>query len=403
MSYKALKHTLPLFLAQIFGMCGLITVLFIGGIVGMQLTTSKTLVTVPIAIAIIGSALFAIPSALLMQKLGRKRGNLLAALTATGGAVLAAIAIHQHSFILFCCGTFLIGINSAFVQQYRFAVIEGLDASLTAQAVSFLLFGNIISAYLGTELASISRAWFNVPYVGSFVMLTLLLLLSLFSLSFFRELGLTEHPEKQKTQIISAKKPIIKKNLAPAIIIAASSYFMMSLIMVATPVSMHYMHHFAMPQTTLVMQSHLIAMYLPSLFVGFLAHKWGNLNMVWLGIGCFVVTVLINLLGVAFPNYLSSLILLGIGWNFSFIAATTLFTESYHLHERFKMQALNDFFVFGSNAIASLFSGTLIVIIGWLNLNLCGIIILIVMIISAVIIQKNNKKTEQQLTIYQQQ
>lgn len=384
------RQVFPLFFAQIFGMTGAIMVTFLGGIVGLQLTTHRTLITAPIALLVIGTAVCALPSASLMKKIGRKSGSLVAAGIATAGALLAALAIEHHAFGLFCSACFLIGVNSAFVLQYRFAVIEGVAARFTATAVSLLLFGNIISAYISTQFANIARAWYAVPYVGSFLVLAILLSGSMIALAWYQEPARTLSPAKPTA---GADTPlIIEKNLPFAIVLATCSYFIMSLVMVATPVVMHQLPYLSLHDITWVMQCHLIAMYFPSLIVGFLAQRWGNLKVALLGIGCLLICLMVNISGLQLWHFVTGLILLGVGWNFSFVTATTILTESYWAEHRFKAQALNDFFVFGCNALASLCAGTLAIAIGWQKLNLLAMVVLVLMLGAALCIGRNRKR-----------
>jgi MFS family permease len=385
---KIYRNIAVLSIAQIFGMTGAISFTLLGGLVSMTLAPSKDWITLPIAILVIGAAIAAIPSAMIMRRIGRKAGHLSGASVALLGAAIAAIAIAQHSFALFCLAALFIGFNSAFVQQYRFAVIEGLPSKFTAKAVSILLFGNIISAYLGTELTNLARHWFTTLYLGSFIVLIIMLSLSWLALCFYRNQG---HEQRTKHK---AQHTIIEANFLPAMIIAALSYFVMSLIMVGTPIAMHVLHHFTMNKTTIVMQSHLIAMYLPSLFVGYLAGRLGNLYVSFIGIICLILCIIINFTGFTFTHYLVALMLLGVGWNFSFICATTILTESYLPQARFKMQAINDFFVFGVNAIASLSSGSLVLHIGWSAVNGIAAFFIVIMLIATVCICRNQRQTE---------
>ena len=378
------RNIIFLSIAQIFGMTGSICFTLLGALVGMKLSSSRELITLPIAILVVGAAISAIPSARLMNKVGRKRGQFIGATIAVIGSILAIISLYLSSFFLFCISALMIGINSAFVQQYRFAVIEGLSAKYTSRAVSILLFGNILSAYLGTELTSIASNLFKTLYLGSFIVLTLMLLISMISLYFYEEINEHEHTKAQKDL------KIIKGNYIPAIIVAALSFAVMSLIMVGTPVAMHVLHHISLEKTTIVMQSHLIAMYLPSLFVGYFVSKIGNFYVTGIGILFLILSVIVNLTGLTFNHYLFGLIFLGLGWNFSFICATTILTESYFPRERFKKQAVNDFFVFGINATTSLLSGSIVLHFGWVFINILALFLIFIMIISMLVIYRNS-------------
>lgn len=351
--------------AQCFGQTAAPILVLLGGIVGSQIAPSPDLATLPIAVQIIGIASAAIPASLLMSKIGRRGGFLLATALAVVGALLAAGAVYRESFVLFVFACFLIGNYVAFLQQFRFAVAESVPDSLVPRSLSILMLAGIVAALLGPE---VGRRFSVVPglplYVGSFLGLASMLVISfLILLLFYRN-----SPIEAKEQG-TATRPIRQIFQQPMVILAvaaaAMGYSVMSLIMTATPVSMHELDHHSLASTTRVIQSHILAMYLPSFFSGVLISRLGVVRIIKAG---FVLMLLCVLVGWGNPDllhYWSTLVLLGVGWNFLFLGGTTLLARSYRPSERFKVQAINDFSVFGLQAVGSLSAGVLLATLGW--------------------------------------
>lgn len=351
--------------AQCFGQTAAPILVLLGGIVGSQIAPSPDLATLPIAVQIIGIASAAIPASLLMSKIGRRGGFLLATALAVVGALLAAGAVYRESFVLFVLACFLIGNYVAFLQQFRFAVAESVPDSLVPRSLSILMLAGIVAALLGPE---VGRRFSEVPglplYVGSFLGLASMLVISfLILLLFYRN-----SPIEAKEQS-TATRPIRQIFQQPMVILAvaaaAMGYSVMSLIMTATPVSMHELDHHSLASTTRVIQSHILAMYLPSFFSGVLISRLGVVRIIKAG---FVLMLLCVLVGWGNPDllhYWSTLVLLGVGWNFLFLGGTTLLARSYRPSERFKVQAINDFSVFGLQAVGSLSAGVLLATLGW--------------------------------------
>lgn len=381
-------NTTALFVAQLFGMMATIIGIFVGSLAGIHLAPTKMLATLPVASLVIGAAVAAYPSASFMKRVGRKTGNICACSLALVGAILGAYALSQQNFYLFCFSSFLVGINNAFVQQYRFAVIEGLPPKMRSFGVSALVFANAFSAFIGTEIAVRAKLLTHHLYVGSLLGTCLVLLISLLGLLAYKTPSEHEHANAQSHL---EQKPITA-NIVPAIMIACLSYFMMAWIMVAMPISMHEMEHFSIDQAGFVMQSHLMAMFLPSLITGLLAKRLGNINMILIGFAALALSLVSNLTGQSFAHYWTGLVLLGIGWNFTFICGTTILTESYLHEHRFRYQGINDFFVFTLNALASLTAGISVLTMGWHSLNQISIVILVVMLIAGVVILVNQKR-----------
>ena len=360
-----------LVLAQIFGTSVVIGYSLYGALIGIMLAPSKSLMTLPVSLLIIGPAISAIPSALLMEKTSRKFGQIVGVLIGIVGTLLSIFSLYNSNFYLFCTSTIMIGINNAFIQQYRFAIIEGISRNLSTKVISILLFGNIFSAYLGTVFIGYFKGLFGLKYIGSFTILFIFLLFSLISLCFYS--SVTNLKKNNSIQDIRYHHPVNRKNLIPAMIIAALSYSVMTFIMVGTPVSMKLMHNMDVKEITFVVQAHITAMFLPSLCTGYLVSKLGNYKLVILGAFFLLMSAIVNLNGSSYNHYLISLILLGIGWNFSFICSTSILTESYDYNNRFKVQAINDLIVFGLNALSALLAGVTIFYFGWIVLNAISI------------------------------
>ena len=267
--------------------------------------------------------------------------------------------------MLFCIAAFLIGNYIAFLKQYRFAVAESVPKEQVPKCLSILMLAGIGAAFLGPEVGRRFSVVSGLPnYVGSFLGLATMLLVSfIILLLFYRntEVKITAHE--------SVVRPLSEIVRQPALILAIASaavaYSVMSLVMTATPLSMHEIDLHSLENTTRVIQSHILAMYVPSFFSGLLISRFGVMRVIQVGLFFMVVCVIIGWGQPEFIHYWSSLIFLGIGWNFLFLGGTTLLTQSYRSSERFKAQAVNDFLVFGMQAVGSLSAGVLLANIGW--------------------------------------
>jgi MFS family permease len=299
----------------------------------------------------------------------------------TGVAALSGIyAIHNESFVHFCLVAFFIGGNMAFVQQYRFAAAESVEPAQVGKAVSFVLLGGIVAGFLGPEIAK--RAKDLLPYglySGSFAALAILYLVNTGLLNFLVE------PEAVREKTVGPERPlgviIRQPAYLTALLAALVAYGVMSFIMTATPVSMHVIDSFSIDETAWVIQSHVLAMFIPSLFTGFLISRFGLPRVMLAGTLLMMACVVAALGDRHFVHYWTGLVLLGIGWNFLFVGGTTLLTRCYDPSERFKAQAFNDFTVFGFQAAASLSAGTVIFFAGWEVLNALSLPLLAIMLV----------------------
>ena len=368
-------------LCQGFGMSGAPMVIFLGGIIGAQLAPYPSWATLPVALMVTGVAFFTVPAALIMKKIGRRFGFMAAMGMGTLAALEIAYAIQAENFILFCVGTFFIGGNTAFVQQYRFAAAESVEAALSGKAISYVLIGGIFGGYFGPEVAKQTKDWMEAAqYSGSFVSLALIYVFTAGLLFFLKEIK-----PKDSEVALGEERPLRQIVTQPlyytALVAAVVGYGVMTLIMTATPISMHVMDGHSLDDTAWVIQSHVIAMYLPSLFTGTLIQRFGVFKVMTVGVGGLFLCVGIATFQSHMLNYWAALVLLGVGWNFLFIGGTTLLTQNYRSPERFKAQAFNDFTVFGIQAVTSLFAGTLIYLIGWNRLNFLTLPVLCLMLV----------------------
>jgi len=313
---------------------------------------------------IVGVASTTIPAALFMGRFGRKAGFMMAASYSCIGGLLAVQAINIESFTLFCVAAFLIGSHNAFVQQYRFAVAESVPFEKVGPSLSILMLAGVAAAFMGPEIAQ--RFQNALPYgqfSGSFLGLSGFMFLALIVLSFYQD------PQPSGTVDSEKQRPIstILRQRTFRIAIGASvvGWAVMSLIMTATPVSMHEVEKFSLDDTAWVIQAHIMAMYLPSLFSGFLIARFGPIKIIVAGLVLLSLCAAIALTDRQLMHYFWALVLLGVGWNFMFLGGTTLLTTTYRPAERFKVQALNDFIVFSMQAIAALGSGFVLVRFGW--------------------------------------
>ena len=347
--------------------------LLIGGIVGTELAPSPSLATLPIAISVIGVAIFTIPAALVMKKIGRKFGFIVSAVVAAGAALVAAYAIGVGSFFLLCAAMIFIGGNMAFVQQYRFAAAESVETRHVGKAVSFVLLGGVLAGYLGPEIAKRTKDWLGYgAYTGSFVSLALLSVVVAVLLSFLRNVAVKDE-EAATGEERSLRAMVMQPTFIVAVMAGVVGYGVMSLIMTATPISMHVTDGHTLGETGWVIQSHVIAMYLPALFTGYLVGRLGVLRVMSMGVVVLFACVALALVDRSLMHYWGALVLLGLGWNLLFVAGTTLLTRSYHPAERYRAQAVNEFMIFGTQAIASLTAGTVIALASWRILNLINL------------------------------
>ena len=387
------KNLWLLILSQIFAFTVAPVTVFLSGIIGSQFSPIKSLATLPMALSIVGVAIFAFFAAKVMSIIGRRAGFILASIGSSFASLIAAFSIIIESFILFNLGCFLIGAGAAFSHQYRFAAVETVDKEMAPKAISIILLAGIGSAFIGPNLANISKE--IIPqnlYAGSYIALAALTLTSTIFLFFYKD----NHQKKKviKKSSRSFFELISQPKFLQALIASAFAYAVMSFLMTATPISMYVMEKISLTKTGFVIQLHIASMFLPSLITGNLIKKFGHSKIMYTGVILFSVTILISLFEQSFFNYLVALIFLGLGWNFLFISGTSLLVLSYREEEKFKAQGFNDLIVYTVQAIASLSAGVFISLTSWKTMNLVCVIFLIIIVISTFRADSKQKKPQ---------
>ncbi len=341
-------------------------VVSLGGLVGMNLADNKELATLPVSLLNLGLALGTIPAAVLMRKAGRRIGYIVGSGIGLFGGCLAAFGIASFSFLLFCFGALIIGMYGSFNQSYRFAATDTASEAFKARAISWVMTGGLLAGVIGPQTVIWLRdAVPTAPFSGAFLGQAALALLSMVVVSFLRPAPVSTAPK-------AGGRPLSEIVRQPRFIVAAVaglvSYALMSFLMTAAPIAMVGCG-LPIEAAALGIQWHILAMFGPSFFTGRLIVRFGKERVTAAGLILIALSAAIGLSGIQVAHFWATLIILGFGWNFGFIGATAMVTDCYRPEERTKVQAANDFLVFGSVAAASFSSGKLLNSGGWDTVN----------------------------------
>lgn len=354
-------------LGQALLVTGNILLVSVTALIGQSLAPSFALATLPVALQFLGLMGVTLPAALLMGWLGRKKGFLSGNIIGVTGAIFAFYAVQHGLFPLFCLSTFLLGMAIGIGQQYRFAATENAPADKAPQAISMIMGAGVIAAILGPNMAIWFEDWASTKYLGAFAALIVLYFFNTL-LIFFLPM---RAPTKQELSGTARPYSVLlkKPDLSGAIVAGSIGYGVMVLVMTATPLAMQACG-FDFGNTANVIQWHVLGMFLPSFFTGRLIARYGTYRIIQLGCILLLGCVMLNQFGISYWHFFTALVLLGVGWNFTFIGATALLTKSYEPADKARVQGLNDLIVFSSAAAASLLSGYWHSIFGWEILNL---------------------------------
>ncbi len=356
---------------QALFMTGMSMQIILSGLIGAYLAEDKALATLPISAVVIASTLATIPASLLMKRIGRRAGFMTGALIGLLGTSVACYALYISSFWLFCFGMFIFGVNAGFCQYFRFAAADVAQDHFKSRAISWVISGGIVAALLGPELAKRTHDLVGgTPFLGAYAVLAGLAIGVTFLLAFL-DIPLPDEAERLQSGRplgVIARQPA----LIVAVLIGMIGYGVMSLLMTATPLAM-VGNGFVIGDAAFVIQWHMVAMFAPAFFTGGLIQRIGVVRVMLGGTVMLAAAVVFALSGTEIVHFWLALFALGLGWNFTYVGASTLLTETYAPAERGKVQALNDFMVFGTVALASLTSGTILYFLDWDAVNLAAI------------------------------
>ena len=364
-------HLLLLTLCQGLFLTNNVTFIAINGLVGLSLAPSAWMATLPVTGYVAGGALCAGLVARHQRAWGRKRAFQAGLCVAILSSALCAYAAVTHQFWLLVGATVLAGYYNANAGLYRFVATEIVAPQFKERAISWVLAGGIIGAVAGPNLASATRDYFPVAFAGAYAALVGVALLALGVLSFitFPPLPLPSPTRPGRPLREIARQPVF----IVAVAACALGYGVMNLLMAATPIAMSQCAH-PFKSTALVLEWHVLGMFVPSFFTGSLIKRFGCLPVMAVGVVLNVVCIAVALSGVDLMQFLVALAALGVGWNFLFIGGTTLFTEAYRPEEKTTAQAAMDTVIFTTMTLTSFSSGALVTTQGWTLLNLGSIV-----------------------------
>jgi MFS family permease len=362
------RHLLLLALCQSLFLTNNVTFIAINGLVGLALAPVGWMATLPVTAYVLGSATAAMPVAWMQANWGRRRSFQFGLCVAMVACALGAYAVASRNFWLLLVATVVAGFYAANAALYRFTGPELVAPAYKEKAISYVLAGGIVGAFIGPNMASASRDLLSVPFAGAYVVLIGVAALALVAVSLIR---FPEHvaPKPGAT----SGRPLREIARQPVFIVAVAAaslgYGVMNLLMAATPIAMQQCKH-PFSSAALVLEWHVLGMFVPSFFTGSLIKRYGALPIMGIGVVLNVVCVVVALSGVDVMQFLIALATLGVGWNFLYTGGTTLLTQTYRPEEKNKAQGAMDTCVFSTMMVSSFASGALITTQGWTWLNL---------------------------------
>jgi MFS family permease len=387
------RNVIVLVMAQAFLGAQLPMMFIIGGLAGQSLTNNICWATLPISFIVFGAMTTAPWLSQVMQNYGRRIGFILGAIAGVIGAIICAIGIYKGIFAVLLIGSYLTGIFQSSLGFYRFAATDTASDAFKAKAISYTMAGGLLSAIIGPQLVKVTSDLYTTPFLGVYVTVIFINIIGAFLFIFLdipvpKKFNATEIPSRTRIQIIKTPRILI------SIIIAMVCYALMTLVMTSTPLAVVGCGY-SQNNAADIVSAHVLAMFVPSFFTGHLINRFGVTKIISIGLILLTVAGLVNLSGMSLGNFFVGLILIGVGWNFGFIGATTMLATSHSPAERGKVQGLNDLFVYGFVTIASIASGALMNCSGatpadgWSSVNLAMIPFLILASISLFWLSKN--------------
>jgi len=387
------KNLIIIFLSSTIGTFAPVVTVLLSGIIGSQLIETDWASTLPMSLMICGTFIFAPIASKIFSLIGRKKGFMTASLISSLAAIICSYSITISNFYFFSIGCIFIGAAHSFVHQYRFAVPESVDKEFVPRAMSYILLLGIVSALLASNSANLFKDLTDVQFTGSFLFLSVTALIPVFFLFFYKD----EKINIEKTKFEYNRINSILKNpkIILSIVCGGVGYYVMASIMTASSLFLHIFKEFTIFETSIVIQLHIVGMFLPSLFTGDLIKKFGHNKIIVSGVFLLFLSIFINIFFQTYIGFAIGLILLGIGWNFLFLCSSALLVVSYKIDDKYVAQGSADFIIFATQATGSLSAGILLYTTSWQFLNVMCIPLLIVVLY---FVYFTNKKEKQIVT-----
>lgn len=354
---RAKRNVMVLVIAQAVLGAQMPMIFTIGGLAGQSLASNICYATLPISLIVLGSMVFATPVSAIMQRYGRRFGFMLGAIGGIVGGIVGAYGLYLSSFPIFLLGSFFTGLYMSAQGFYRFAATDTASDAFRPKAISYVMAGGLAAAIIGPQLVKVTADMMVIPFLGTYMAVVAV---NLFGSLLFLLLDIPtpEKPASDAPKGRSRWELITTPKIAVAVIVAMVSYALMNLVMTSTPLAVVGCGYDTGTAADVV-TSHVLAMYVPSFFTGHLIARFGVEKVMGTGLAILAGAGAVALQGVQLENFFIALVLLGVGWNFGFIGATTMLASSHAPEERGRMQGLNDLIVFGGVTLASLSSGGL--------------------------------------------
>jgi MFS family permease len=360
------RNALVLAVAQALGGASTVIVYSTASIVGAVIAPNKGLATLPLTALVLGLWLGTLPVGAIARRYGRRPALQIGALFGIASGLISCTAVIGGYFDWLLLGTFCTGLYAASMQSYRFAAADTASEAYRPKVVSWVLAGGVLAAFIGPQLVIFTKDMLS-PYIfaASYLGLSACASTGLVVLSLVKVPPVADvrgADARSLGEIVRAPRYIV------AVACGVASYAMMNLVMTAAPLAMVGCGH-SVTEAALGIQWHVIGMYAPSFITGSLIARFGLKRITAIGLALIALCAVTAITGLSVAHFWTALILLGVGWNLSFIGATTLVTQTYRSAERNKVQAFNDFLIFGSMAVSSFSSGQLLTFFGWATLN----------------------------------
>ncbi len=341
-------------------------------VIAYTFAAEKALATLPTALVIVGSAITTFPASIYMARAGRKAGFILGTVIGTGGGLVCAAAVVAGDFWLLCLGTLLFGAFAGFAQHYRFAAADTAAKEFRSIAISLVLAGGVIASLGGAELAKFGKDLVaSDEFLGAYVFLIATTVLAALVLMALDIPGLTP------TQAAETRRPLPEIMRQPVFVVATTAALVgqgtMNLLMTATPIAMVFQCGLSFEQSAFVIAWHGVGMFAPAFFTGNLIKRFGETRIIVIGFALQIACVAIALSGIGVAHFWFAMMMLGIGWNFTFTGGTSLLLQAHNDAERASTQGAMNFLIYASVAIASLSSGALLHYLSWAWLNIIAL------------------------------